>query len=175
MFLISIIRFGIPVSWSTPPFDEYGNRSVHSLFLYVTANIFTRGRVSDWLFKLGIKRLDDIDKEYKTFERYMSKLIAQREIELKSILDTEGSNSSTLEDSLKDILGRLVYARLAEGKLSLTDDEIMGNCFLFVSECYSYEERLDSIELLGICRTWYAIIVFIADSHTHQFNYRDYC
>lgn len=32
----------------------------------------------------------------------------------------------------KEVFGRLVIARLSEGKLALNDYEIIGNCFFFV-------------------------------------------
>ena len=121
------------MSWSTPPFDEFGNRSMQSLFASVTANIFLRGWAPKWVFKLGIKKLDDIDKEYEAFEKCMVGLISEREGKLKNMIDTEGYDINSGGEYIKDILGRLVYSRISEGKTTLSDEEIMGNCFIFVS------------------------------------------
>lgn len=124
------------MSWSTPPLDENGERSIQSIVFDISANILLRGSLPSWAYKLGIKKLNDIDSAYNAFEKYLIELIAQREIELKKVLDSEGHNSSIISNNIKDILGRLVNSRLAEGKLSLTDEEIMGNCFIFVSTSY---------------------------------------
>ncbi|PAV18979.1 cytochrome P450 [Pyrrhoderma noxium] len=131
LFLVSTVGFGIPMSWSTPPLDENGERSIQSIVFDISANILLRGSLPSWAYKLGIKKLNDIDAAYNAFEKYLIELIAQREIELKKVLDSEGHNSSIISNNIKDILGRLVNSRLAEGKLSLTDEEIMGNCFIF--------------------------------------------
>lgn len=46
----------------------------------------------------------------------------------------EGSTDADVADSIKDVFGRLVNARLADGKNTLSDEEIIGNCFVFVSQ-----------------------------------------
>ena len=104
------------MSWSTPPFDEFGNRSMQSLFASVTANIYLRGESPKWIFKLGIKKLDDIDREYEAFEKCMIGLISERERKLKNMIDIEEHNNGSRGEYTKDIMGRLVYSRLSEGK-----------------------------------------------------------
>ena len=59
----------------------------------------------------------------------MQKSIASREIELNQQRELDGG----VTDGIRDVFGRLVDARLTEGKLSLTETEIIGNCFIFVS------------------------------------------
>ena len=141
-----MIGFGVPMSWSTPPFDEFGNRSMQSLFASVTANIFLRGESPKWIFKLGIKRLNDIDREYEAFEKCMVGLISERERKLKNMIDTEESETSSGGEYIKDILGRLVYSRISEGKVTLSDEEIMGNCFIFVS-VHVYMDLMDEFQI----------------------------
>lgn len=131
LFLVAMVGFGIPMSWSTPPFDEHGKRSVQSLVFDISANIMARGTLPRWSYKLGIKKFDDIENAYNAFEEYVIKLIAQREIELKNSKAVNLPNGGAGGDNIKDILGRLVNSRLTGGKLTLTDEEIMGNCFIF--------------------------------------------
>ena len=141
-----MIGFGVPMSWSTPPFDEFGNRSMYSLITSVTANLLLRGGSPEWIFKLGIKRLNDIDREYEAFEKCMVGLISERERKLKNMIDTEESDISSGGEYIKDILGRLVYCRISEGKVTLSDEEIMGNCFIFVS-VHVYMDLMDEFQI----------------------------
>ena len=134
------------MSRSTPPFDEFGNRSMQSLFASVTANIYLRGESPKWIFKLGIKRLNDIDREYEAFEKCMVGLISERERKLKNMINTEESDISSGGEYIKDILGRLVYSRIPEGKTTLSDEEIMGNCFIFVS-VHVYMDLMDEFQI----------------------------
>ena len=62
------------------------------------------------------------------------------------MIDTEKYNTSSGGEYIKDILGRLVYSRISEGKVTLSDEEIMGNCFIFVS-VHVYMDLMDEFQI----------------------------
>ena len=86
-----------------------------------------------WAYWLGIEKLKKIDEAYAAFVPFMKERIADRESELKKLLATDGQNDRDRAELLKDVFGRLVDARLSGGKLTLSDEELVGNCFVFVS------------------------------------------
>ncbi|EJD03281.1 cytochrome P450 [Fomitiporia mediterranea MF3/22] len=131
LFLIAIVGFNIPMSWNEPPRDENGRLSVQSMIFEVAAYILHRGQLPKWTYSLGFQKLKDIDEAYTTFEHFMHERILEREAQLKKIRAMEGSTDADIADSIKDVFGRLVNARLADGKYALTDEEIIGNCFIF--------------------------------------------
>ncbi|KAL5524766.1 hypothetical protein ACEPAF_9912 [Sanghuangporus sanghuang] len=131
LFLIAIVGFGIPMSWSEPPRDEDGRLSIQSMIFEVASSILERSQLPKWSYNLGLKKLNQIDEAYTTFEAFMHERIAEREEQLKRIHSIEGTNGEDIAESIKDVFGRLVNARLSDGKLSLSDKEIIGNCFVF--------------------------------------------
>ena len=132
LFLIAIVGFGIPMSWDEPPRDKDGRLSIQKMIFDVATYIMERGITPKWVYKLGFEKLKQIDEAYVRFEEFMYERIAEREAELRKIR-AMGANEADLADSLNSIFGRLVNARLSEGKNSLSDREILGNCFAFVS------------------------------------------
>ena len=120
------------MNWSTPAYDENGRRSIQSIVFDVSSTVMIRGTLPKWAYSLGIKKLKDIDEAYNAFEKFMVGRIAEREAELRKIYEMEETDSQEFLDNIKDILGRLVNSRFTEGKLSMTDEEIIGNCFIFV-------------------------------------------
>ncbi|KAL5512726.1 hypothetical protein ACEPAG_2992 [Sanghuangporus baumii] len=131
LFLIAIVGFGIPMSWSEPRRDEDGRLSIQSMIFEVASSILERSQLPKWSYSLGWKKLHQIDEAYKTFEAFMHERIAEREEQLKKTRSIEGANDEDIAESIKDVFGRLVNARLSDGKLSLSDEEIIGNCFIF--------------------------------------------
>lgn len=75
-----------------------------------------------------MNRLNRIDEAYTAFETFMHEHIANREVELSKQREIDGD----ITEGIQDVFGRLVNARLTEGKLSMSDDEIIGNCFILV-------------------------------------------
>ncbi|EJD03282.1 cytochrome P450 [Fomitiporia mediterranea MF3/22] len=131
LFLIATVGFNIPMSWYEPPRNEEGRLFIQSMVFEVASNILLRSQLPKWSYSLGFKRLRDIDEAYTTFEHFMRERILERETELKEIRMMGGSSDADIADGIKDIFGRLVNARLADGKYALTDEEIIGNCFVF--------------------------------------------
>ena len=103
------------------------------------------------MYWFGFKHLNKIEEAYTTFEAFMRERISSREEELKASKSLGEDNG----ELIKDVFGRLVNARLSGGKLTLSDEEIIGNCFIFVSLIGlfpSHAERLIAFE--DFCRTW---------------------
>ncbi|EJD03280.1 cytochrome P450 [Fomitiporia mediterranea MF3/22] len=131
LFLIAIVGFNIPMSWYEPPRDENGRLSVQAMVFEVASYILHRSQLPKWSYSLGFKKLKEIDEAYTVFERFMYERIGEREAQLKKIRAMEGSTDEDIADNIKDVFGRLVNARLADGKYALSDEEIIGNCFVF--------------------------------------------
>ena len=74
-----------------------------------------------------------MDDAYTAFVPFMRERIAEREAELLKLRATDGQSDAERAELIKDVFGRLVDARLSDGKLTLSDDELIGNCFVFVS------------------------------------------
>ncbi|EJD03263.1 cytochrome P450 [Fomitiporia mediterranea MF3/22] len=130
LFLIAIVGFNIPMSWNEPPRDDSGRLTAQSMILDVAKYIMERGLIPKWAYSLGIEKLKRIDEAYNQFEEFMRERISERETELKKLRAIEGGEANATEN-LKDVFGRLVNARLSEGKQSLSDRELIGNCFAF--------------------------------------------
>lgn len=145
------------MKWDTPAYDENGRRSIQSIVFDVSATVMIRGTLPKWAYSLGIKQFNDIDEAYKGFEKYMVERIAERDSELRKIYSLDGQDSEELADSIKDVLGRLVNSRITEGKLTMTDEEIIGNCFIFVRRFIVYavcNQSVNAFYSIGLRRTW---------------------
>jgi len=97
----------------------------------VSANIIPRFNSPTWMYSLPalFPQLQIVDKAYKQFERVMNSLITERGEEIQKARTEMGGDAV---DSIKDVFGRLVDARSSDGKLSLSDEEIIANCFIFI-------------------------------------------
>ena len=104
----------------------------------MASNLWTRWFLPKWAYRLGNKKLKRIDEAYSSFVPFMRHRIAERETELKKLraCDTQAETDRT--DLIKDVFGRLVDAKLSEGRLALSDEEVIGNSFVFVSQLRPY-------------------------------------
>lgn len=60
-------------------------------------------------------------------------MVHLREHEIAGLRTQYGSGAGAdISDAIKDIFGRLVGARMGEGKLSLTDEECIADSFIMV-------------------------------------------
>lgn len=125
------------MSWSEPRYDENGQLSVQAMVFEVASSILARSQIPKWAYYLGIRKLKTMDEAYTRFEAFIRERLAEREAQLRKLRNAGGADDMNVAESINDIFGRLVNARLSEGKLSLSDEEIVGNCFVFVSRCPS--------------------------------------
>ena len=134
------------MSWDEPPREQNGKLSAQRMIFEVATYIVERDMIPKWAYYLGIEKLKHIDEAYERFEEFMHERIAEREAELKKIRAMKDGEALASE-GLKDIFGRLVNARISEGKHSLSDRELIGNCFVFVS--------IKQVHLLQMLTIWY--------------------
>lgn len=118
------------MSWSEPERDAKGELSVQATIFLVANYIIERATLPRWLYCLGLNKLKLIEEAYNRFGLLMYSLIDDRSKQL----DRLRGNASEEEfaEGIKDVLGRLVNARRTDGKNSLDEEEIIGNCFVFV-------------------------------------------
>ncbi|KAK7012863.1 cytochrome P450 [Favolaschia claudopus] len=98
-----------------------GAIDVHQLaeaLIVVSETFMERIVLPSWMFRLPIPHLQKIEKAYGVLTRHMNNLIQNHRVD------------HTHEGSQKfDVFSLLLDARESEGKLSMTDGEIMGNTF----------------------------------------------
>lgn len=138
LFLISIAAFGIPMSWaeSHKERDARGQLTVQATIFSVANYIMERAMLPRWIYVFGTEKLKLIEEAYKCFDVLMHGIIEQRATELDKLRGAESGNEEQFAEAIKDVLGRLVNARRAEGKNALSEEEIIGNSFIFVSSTY---------------------------------------
>ncbi len=134
LFLVAIVGFGLPMKWTEDERDSGGRLSLQKMIFDVSSFVLARARVPKLLYTLGIPVLNRVNEAYDTFETFMHEQIKIREAELKALRSTSGATEDDVADAIGDVFGRLVNARIGDGKLSLSDGEIIGNCFIFVGE-----------------------------------------
>ena len=122
------------MKWIAPPRREGGHLSSQAMIFDMATYIMERFYIPKWAYCLGFKKLKKIDEAYTEFVPFMKERIAQREEQLQRLSAGGEGVDSAKADLTKDIFGRLVNARLSDGKLTLSDDELIGNAFIFVSE-----------------------------------------
>ena len=143
LFLVAIVGFNLPMSWVEPARDERGKLSVQALIFTMATYLMERWYIPKWAYWLGCEKLKRIDEAYTSFPPFMKKRIAERENELKKLRTMEGQSEEERAILIKDVFGRLMDARLSGGKWALSDEEIIGNSFVFVSQssCYYHSGR----------------------------------
>lgn len=128
------------MAWNEPPRDERGKLTAQAMISGVATHIMDRMMVPKWAYSLGTEKLTQIEEAYTGFVEFIRERILEREEELTKIKATPGGDA-LLAGSIKDILGRLVNARISEGKNNLSDEELIGNCFVFVSRIVNVRIR----------------------------------
>ncbi|KAJ7472656.1 cytochrome P450, partial [Mycena latifolia] len=120
LILIARCGFGQPISWkvtspsSGMPFGE--------ALAIVSGSSIARLVTPRWMYKLPIKRLQDIETAYTSLEDFMKALISARRDEL-SVEEGRGQ---------KDLFRLLIQASESEGNLRMTDEELIGNTFFLL-------------------------------------------
>ncbi|KAJ7100647.1 cytochrome P450 [Mycena belliarum] len=121
LILIAHCGFGLPMPWVDAP-TENGLTFGQSLTI-VTETVIPRLIIPSWLYKLPIKRLRLIEQAWSGLGLYMHTFIESRKAE-------QHENTTDPDDKQRgDILSRLVAAMYTEGKLNLSEQEVIGNIF----------------------------------------------
>ncbi|KAJ6514759.1 cytochrome P450 [Mycena vulgaris] len=119
LILIARCGFGQPMPWnatsqsSAMPFGE--------ALAIVSGSSIARLVTPRWMYRLPIKRLNNIETAYTSLAEFMTGLIRSRRGELAA----EGKDGA----GRKDLFRLLIRASEGEGKLRMTDEELIGNTF----------------------------------------------
>ncbi|TDL27391.1 cytochrome P450 [Rickenella mellea] len=128
LYAIAVVGFDIPIQWDQPPRDENGRLSVQEMVFTVASNLLIKSRTPKWMYSLGLPRLKLVDEAYNQFVSFMHEHISNSEVTLTKQRELEGD----ITEGISNVFERLVNARLTDGKLSMSDDEIISNCFILV-------------------------------------------
>ncbi|OCB92178.1 cytochrome P450 [Sanghuangporus baumii] len=155
------------MSWSEPRYDENGRFSVQAMILEVAL----RGsQIPRWAYYLGISNLKIIDEADTRFEQFMRERLAGCETQLRKLHDAGGASNTEIAESIKDIFGGLVNARVSEGKLTLSDEEIIGNCFVFVFAGHGTVPRLIAASVANLHQWVYDSITSVLGDRIPTFD-----
>lgn len=133
LFVIATVGFGLPMKWAEPIQTERDRMSLQSMIFEVSTHVIERARIPGFLYNIGHPALKKIEEAYTTFDRLMHQRLKEREEEIEKLRSTPGVTDEEAADAMRDVFGCLVNARMSEGKLSMTDEEIISNCLAFVS------------------------------------------
>ncbi|KAJ7434462.1 cytochrome P450 [Mycena latifolia] len=120
LIIIARCGFGIRMPW-TDISSEKGGMSFGAALAMVTKTAIARLLIPNWVYKLGIQKISNIDRAWKTLASFMQDFLRTRQTELNGMTENE-SNSG-------DIFSRLVEAMDGTGKLALEEQEVIGNTF----------------------------------------------
>lgn len=151
--MISTVGFGLPMSWSEPERNVKGELSVQATIFRVANYIIERAAMPRWLYYLGLEKLKVIEEAYNRFGTLMHSLVDERSKQLDKLRGT--ASEEEFAENIKDVLGRLVNSRRTEVKNSLNEEEIIGNCFVFVRDGneLAFQLCIDNVSS-DICWTW---------------------
>ncbi|KLO17485.1 cytochrome P450 [Schizopora paradoxa] len=132
LFIIASVGFGLPMAWEEPIKTDKGKMSLQSMIFEVSTHVIERARIPSLLYVSGHPALKRLEEAYSTFDRLMHERIKEREEELIVLRSTPGVTDEEIADTMRDVFGCLVNARMSEGKLSMSDEEIISNCLAFM-------------------------------------------
>ncbi|KAF8993184.1 cytochrome P450 [Cyathus striatus] len=117
LIIVARCAFGLPMSWNSPSEPTVQGMQLGEAISIVTKTIVPRLFFPTWTFKLPIKSLRHVDTAWDTFTRIVKESIQQRK------------DALSIDDSTTDVLGRLVQSSEAEGKYSLSENEVVADIF----------------------------------------------
>ncbi|KAJ7429468.1 cytochrome P450, partial [Mycena galericulata] len=123
LMVIARCGFGLRLPWKAVPREE-STLDLEEALRYVARTRYARVRLPHWIYRLGLKRIDAFDKVWKTLGSFMHDFLRTRKTELSA---SPGKDSQSV-----DIFSRLVAAMLSEGRLGLSEEEVIGNTFMLV-------------------------------------------
>ncbi|KAJ8469056.1 hypothetical protein ONZ45_g17020 [Pleurotus djamor] len=120
LLVVSRCGFGKAIPWK---FESAGAEMNFAEALAIVSDTsMAKAVFPEWIFKLPVKRLRNIDQAFHMLKVFMKDLIKTRRHELAV---GEAADRS-------DVFSLMIQASEAEGKLALTDDELSGNTFLML-------------------------------------------
>ncbi|KLO17922.1 cytochrome P450 [Schizopora paradoxa] len=134
LFIIAINGFGMSMTWEEQKRDSQNMMTLQEVIYMVSSHIFERSRTPKLLYAIGLPFFKRLDEAYTTFDMVMREKIKQREDELTILRATPGVTENEIGDLARDVFGCLVNSRMgaSEGRVSMSDDEIISNCFGFM-------------------------------------------
>ncbi|KAI0261580.1 cytochrome P450 [Gloeopeniophorella convolvens] len=122
LFVISACGFGVSSQWDCASTNEDGTMSMHEAMRIWVDSVFIRVIAPSWVYKLPFKKLRQIPVSIKVLQDYLTNMIAERRADL-SADDVAQSKEK------KDVFSLLIRANEEDGKLNLSDSELVGNVF----------------------------------------------
>ncbi|GJJ06948.1 hypothetical protein Clacol_001144 [Clathrus columnatus] len=121
LIIIARCGFGLPMSWTE---EQPGTMSFGEALAVVSETAIPRLILPNWVYKLPIKKLKDLDRAWATLAKFMHEFVDTRRQDIANDRETFVQRG--------DLFTRLVEAYDGEGKLGLEEQEVIGNTFTFM-------------------------------------------
>ncbi|KAJ7150442.1 cytochrome P450 [Mycena crocata] len=118
LIIMARCGFGLPIAWNETITD--GEFNFEDDLRYIAATRYARVRLPSWVYKLGLKRIEKLEKVWKTMASFMDKLLFARKKELSGLTSEAGHPG--------DIFSRLVAAMDGDEKIGLDHPEVPRLC-----------------------------------------------
>ncbi|KAH9478750.1 Cytochrome P450 monooxygenase 124 [Psilocybe cubensis] len=122
LLIIGKCGFGFSFDWSSPPRSEDGSLSIQEALRIVADSHMIATFLPKWIQNLPTKKFKEVREAHGKLLGFMKQQVAERRAEVRS-------NSS---EGRHDAFTMLVKANEDEGKLKLSDDELIGNVFVML-------------------------------------------
>jgi hypothetical protein len=143
LLVLASCGFGFPFNWSAPPTSENGEMSVQAALRIVSEENQLMVVLPRWAWKLPIQRYQNLGKACSVTGEFMRRKVAERKAEMKELV-VNGELESGKHGM--DVFSTLVKANEMEGKLKLSDEELVS--WLFHPSFYPSSYTSDR---LGMC------------------------
>ncbi|KIP03139.1 hypothetical protein PHLGIDRAFT_130320 [Phlebiopsis gigantea 11061_1 CR5-6] len=124
LIILARCAFNVPLGWVEQK-PIAGETPFGEVILHVMDTCIARLIIPRWMYWLPIPALQRMEQAHKTLSDTMHKLIREQ----AEVCDLEKSGSGT---ERRDVMSLMVRARAQEGKLTMSDDELVGNTFFLL-------------------------------------------
>ncbi|GJE92705.1 cytochrome P450 [Phanerochaete sordida] len=121
LILISTCGFGNPLKWQFSEASSDG-MSFEQAMTIVIAHHIALMVIPQWVYRLPIKWVNDLESAVDRMNAFMRQLIEKRRMEM-----ARGEPEKT------DILSAMIKSSESDGKFTMEDSELVGNTFLLLS------------------------------------------
>ncbi|PPQ91914.1 hypothetical protein CVT25_001285 [Psilocybe cyanescens] len=125
LLIIGKCGFGFSFNWFSPPRSKDGSLSIQEALRIVTDSHMIAVFLPQWIQNLPIKKMKEIREAHHKLLGFMKQQVEERRVEVRASL-SEGSGGR------HDAFTMLVKANEDEGKLKLSDEELIGNVFVML-------------------------------------------
>ncbi|KAJ3555774.1 hypothetical protein NM688_g2393 [Phlebia brevispora] len=127
LLVIASCGFNLKVDWEGALMRDGFEEPVDSTIVTVANGLLPRLLLPKWAFKLPLKFLQANDTSFTALESFLNAEVSSKKAELY-----HEKMLNMLDTSNKNLFTRVVLSSMVEGPKGLSDDEIIGNLFIYL-------------------------------------------